>query len=103
MSEKYILKNGLNRMPIDFFMNNNEMSLNEKKAIMAHFEKGKRIVYAFVPSVDMVTGEKISEKNDDLYSDGVYSWNYSLPYHFEKYNIELDREFIDYVLGLVAR
>lgn len=85
-------------MGIEFFQNNTPMDPEDKKKILEYFKKGQHAGYAFIPSVDMVTGEEIYELCDDLIADGIYSWNRTLPYHFEKYDIPLKQEFIDYVL-----
>ena len=34
-----------------------------------------------------------------IYSDDVYKWNSSEIYHFEKYDMELDKDFIEYVMS----
>ena len=37
-------------------------------------------------------------KTRKFFDDGVYEWTNDEVYHFEKYNLELDPEFIQYVL-----
>ena len=48
---------------------------------------------------DVVTGELIESISLVAYKSGQWSWNSRDIYHFEKYNLELDPEFIQYVLN----
>lgn len=47
---------------------------------------------------DEITG-KIVNTGVNGYEDGVYYWDTRHIYHFEKYNLILDNNFIQYVLG----
>lgn len=48
--------------------------------------------------VDYLTGERISTAGNVFYSDEFYSWNDTLAYYVEKYNLKLPDEFIKYVV-----
>ena len=63
---------------------------------MDYLKRGK--ILAGCPGIlrDVFTGEKICG-GWLLYSDGVYSWESDIIYYYEKYNLRLPRDFIDYV------
>ncbi|MGN1457590.1 MAG: hypothetical protein ACI4XP_06515 [Acutalibacteraceae bacterium] len=54
------------------------------------------------PVVDVFTNEEL-EFVDNGFSDGVYLWYKSEIYHFEKYNLKLNDDFIEYVLNKVNK
>ncbi len=46
--------------------------------------------------IDKVTGEVVRSIVNNSYSDGEYEWSGADIYHFEKYNMPLSDEFINY-------
>lgn len=53
--------------------------------------------YSSAYVTDVVTNEKF-DKSDNAYTDGIYTWYDSWIYHFEKYDMKLNDDFIQYVL-----
>lgn len=49
--------------------------------------------------IDKVTGEAVKNIVNNSFSDGEYEWTASDIYHFEKYNMPLSAEFIEYFIN----
>lgn len=60
---------------------------NKGKATLVHMNRPK----------DVFTGEYIECENVAM-NDGKYSWNLALAYYVEKYNLQLNQDFIKHVL-----
>ena len=69
-----------------------------KSKILLYLRNGEVIAAAAGRAVDILTGEKIQEEWL-LFTDGVYQWDTSLIYHFNKYDIPLPQDFINHVLS----
>lgn len=78
---------------------NNGLSKNEREKIIHHLNAGKVCGYSSGFCTDYVTGKTDYTVTNDLYTDGVYFWSIDVLYHFKKYDYELKKEFIDFVLG----
>lgn len=72
--------------------------VNDKERIIAYLRKSPVSAYTSAPVVDVLTGEIVGE-SDNARSDGTYTWYESEMYHFEKYNLKLNDEFVQYVLN----
>lgn len=72
--------------------------IKNKERIIAYLRKAPVSAYTSAPVADALTGEIISEA-DNARSDGTYTWYESEIYHFEKYNLKLNDDFIEYVLN----
>lgn len=48
--------------------------------------------------IDEITGEDTGQ-DLQLYEDNDWTWDDSVIYHFEHYNMRLSEEFLDYVLS----
>lgn len=48
---------------------------------------------------DEITGEEVGPCVEG-YEDGVYYWDTREIYHFEKYNMELKNDFVEYVMNM---
>lgn len=72
--------------------------LHEKGAVLSFFRSMKPTAAAGGRFSDIKTGETI---NTDWfsYSSDIYSWSTSDIYHFEKYDLELKPEFVEYALA----
>ncbi|MBP3760240.1 MAG: hypothetical protein J6I55_01970 [Ruminococcus sp.] len=70
-----------------------------KEKILEYFKKyGVDAVTLTRCAVDYVTGKNLL--NSVLcHTDGIYIWTNEEVYHFEKYDIELKKDFIEYVLN----
>ena len=51
---------------------------------------------------DCKTGEILDTLEDLGYTDGEYSWSTQGIYHFEKYNLRLNEDFIQYVSKILG-
>ncbi len=71
-----------------------------EKAQVLKYMKSFSEPYSFTsqPVIDVFTNQKF-EYVDNGFSDGVYIWHRSQIYHFEKYNLKLNDDFIKYVLN----
>ncbi|MGN1457589.1 MAG: hypothetical protein ACI4XP_06510 [Acutalibacteraceae bacterium] len=75
-----------------------------EKAKILEYMKSFSEPYAFTtqPVIDVFTNEEL-EYTDNEFFDGVYFWYKSEIYHFEKYNLKLNDDFIEYVLNKVNK
>ena len=77
-------------------------SLDRKNDILDYMRSGNSpVLFTSQPVKDAVTGEEL-KKVDNGYSDGKYLWFESEIYHFDKYNLKLEDDFIKYVLNKSA-
>lgn len=53
--------------------------------------------YTSQPVIDRFTNQELDEINN-AFSDGTYTWYADEIYHFEKYNLKLNDDFIEYIL-----
>lgn len=70
----------------------------EKHKVLEYLKSFGKTAYTTSRVIDLFTGEEQSFI-DDARSDGVYMWRDSEIYHFEKYNLQLNDDFIKYVLN----
>ncbi len=56
--------------------------------------------YTSQPIIDRFTNRELDEINN-AFLDGIYTWYATEIYHFEKYNLKLNDEFIEYVLNKI--
>lgn len=80
----------------DYFQN---QPYKGQKAIAEYLRRGHAKMSAPGCSYDVVSGEMISASLDIL-TDGEYSWDSSLSYYVEKYNMRLPKEFEEKALGI---
>ena len=73
-----------------------EECIHEKDMILSYLKKGRYDGVACGSIFDYIRGES-KLKTIKLFTDGIYDWTDEEIYHFEKYNMELDPEFIKYV------
>ena len=57
-------------------------------------------LFTSAPVIDVFTDEEVTTA-DNGYSDGEYTWYESEIYHFDKYNLKLNDDFIEYVLNKI--
>ena len=67
----------------------------QKEILVAYLKSGVIEAAAAGRALDVLTGARIPEEWLS-YTDGTYHWDTSLIYHFEKYNIPLSGEFMQY-------
>ena len=70
----------------------------DKKIILEYLKKGT--VTSVSPSILIdVIDNKTKINNLCMMNDGKYAWRSDLIYYFEKYDLELQKDFIEYVLN----
>lgn len=74
---------------------------DEKQFILNYLKSGTVISAAAGTAKDVLTNEKIPGEWL-LLTDGVFSWGTDTIYYFEKYNIDLGRDFLDYLKNKLA-
>lgn len=73
---------------------------SQKKMILAYFKKySDEYTVVTRAAVDHLTGKNIASESARSYYDGVYAWTNEEVYLFEKYDLKLNGDFIDYVLN----
>ena len=78
--------------------NISEKPIREKDRILQFLKNGTYNGVRCSSIYDYIKNEP-TFKNINLYTDGVYEWDDEEIYHFEKYNMKLEDEFIKYVLS----
>ncbi len=72
--------------------------LPKKNIILSFMRNAPIIATPSLPVHDRMTGEEVFPANN-AYSDGIFTWYESDIYHFEKYNLKLNDDFIQHVLN----
>lgn len=54
------------------------------------------------PTTDFIKNKIFCEQSLMYYEKDGYTWSNEIIYHFEKYDLKLDEQFIDYVLNKVT-
>lgn len=72
--------------------------IKESKKVLEHLKNGKKGAVASGYAVDVISKERIAGELC-CFSDGKFGWRSDTIYYFEKYNLKLDDEFINYVLN----
>ena len=78
--------------------NISEKEIPQKNVVLRYLKSHKPTAYSPQECFDVVSGEKINEPLSCM-DDGVYYWRSDLIYYFEKYNLKLLDEFVDYVIA----
>ena len=91
-------------------ISNNEMQDNflsldikNKSQILSYMKSfSEPSAYTSQPVIDRFTNQEL-DKINNAFSDGTYTWYATEIYHFEKYNLKLNNDFIEYVLNNMTR
>lgn len=75
-----------------------ETPVSQKNKILSFMRKAPVVAYTSFPVYDRITGDEVFPANN-AHSDGNFTWYESEIYHFEKYNLKLNDDFIEYVLN----
>lgn len=75
-----------------------KLSPQTKQAVLKYLRSFNSVAIAAGYPEDIVTGEMVMIPYY-AYRDGEFCWNSSDIYHLEKYDIELNQEFVDKVLS----
>ena len=66
--------------------------------ITTYLNKGEVILMSPTSSIDIFSGERISQTKSIL-TDGEFSWSNSLVYYVQKYNLQLPADFLNKILN----
>ena len=72
--------------------------IQNKNDVLKYLRKGKITSCSPARPHDVITNEAINIPLNCM-TDGIYAWRSDVIYYFEKYNLKLDDDFIDYVLN----
>ena len=79
-----------------------EKSIPAKEKVLAYLKSFDPDCVAGMYLVDEVTGETIHSCVEG-YEDSEFYWDTREIYHFEKYNLHLDEDFVEYVVNYADR
>lgn len=74
-----------------------DRTIEEKSRVLAYMKSFKPDCAAGMSLKDEMTGE-VLDSGVSGYEDGVFYWDTRHIYHFEKYNLKLNDDFIEHVL-----
>jgi hypothetical protein len=98
---KYILNYDIDDLSAEAlkkqFMDN---PISNKVEILKYMKSLSPSIFTSAPVIDVFTDEEVKSA-DNGYTDGEYTWYESEIYYFEKYNLKLNDDFIEYVLSKV--
>lgn len=98
MKKKYITDVLVEKLSLpDLKENTSKYEIPEKQHILNYLRKASKYAYTSAPVRDAFTKTELSIIND-MYSDGEYYWAETEIYHFDRYNLQLNPEFIEYVI-----
>ena len=99
---KYIIDYDLEGVTVQEFKNLCSDAPSKKAEISNYLKSFNAWGYTTEPLSDILTGEIIQENGCASYTDGEYEWYDDWIYHFEKYNLKLNDDFIAHVLSKIA-
>lgn len=74
----------------------NKTNKPEDKELLLKYLKNGKVIGAIPGTMrDPIAGNKIP--GNEIFSDGEYEWKADLPYLVNKYNFQVDKDFIDHV------
>lgn len=94
VSDKSIKKIGVS----EFSKIISENPIDEKEKVLEYLKKFPEVAFTSEPVRDKYSN-KIVYDADNARTDGKYTWYESEIYHFEKYNLKLNDDFIQHVLN----
>lgn len=75
-----------------------DFAIKNKERILRYLKSGKTKFISPSAIVDIFTGKTVNIELC-IYTDGAYAWSSETMYYFEKYNLKLNQDFIDFVLS----
>lgn len=67
-----------------------------KQMILEYMKKQSVFSYTTAPAIDAYTGKIVADYDNGI-TDGEFYWHRLTEYYFEKYNLKLNDDFIEYV------
>lgn len=99
MQKKYIFNHSIKELHKDVLAKvTGKTPINGKEKILAYLKRFPECAFTSAPVKDAFTGKIVYDANNAR-TDGVFQWSESEIYHFEKYNLKLNNDFIEYVLN----
>lgn len=99
MVKKYIFDKSIKEMNSDELSNFiDESAINSKDTVLSYMKRFPECAFTSAPVKDAFTGEIVCDANNAR-TDGMYQWYESEIYHFKKYNLKLNEDFIHHVLN----
>lgn len=99
MAKKYVFDKSIKEMKHDELLKvTSKHAINNKDSILSYMKNFPECAFTSAPVKDAFTGEIIYDANNAR-TDGTYQWYESEIYHFEKYNLKLNDDFLQYVLN----
>lgn len=71
-----------------------DIQIENKETILEYLKRGTFNGVRCSSVYDYVSDEPIISEGTTLFTDGEYYWDSEEIYHFEKYNMELNKEFL---------
>ena len=99
MAKQYIFDRSIKELSKDeLAKTTSETALDGKEKVLAYLKQFPECAFTSAPVKDAFTGEVVYDANNAR-TDGTYQWYETEIFHFEKYNLKLNEEFIKYVLN----
>lgn len=99
MSKQYIFDHSIKELrKEDLAKATGKIPIDGKEKILAYLKRFPECAFTSAPVKDAFTGNVVYDANNAR-TDGVFQWSESEIYHFEKYNLKLNNNFIEYVLN----
>lgn len=96
---QYVVSIPVRKMTIQQFSEQTSaVPVTQKNRILSFMRNAPIIATPSLPVFDRLTGEEVYPANN-AHSDGTFTWYESEIYHFEKYNLKLNDDFIRHVLN----
>lgn len=98
---KYILNFDIDTLTADKISEHcTKHPIDRKDEIISYMKSGQKEWFTTACVYDIVTKQEI-DIPDTGYTDGEYLWYATEIYHFEKYNLKLNDDFIEHVLSKI--
>jgi len=98
MKKKYIFDKSIEELKKDELLKfTSNFAIDNKDVILSYMKRFSECAFTSAPVKDIFSGELVCNANNAR-TDGVYQWYENEIYYFEKYNLKLNDDFIEYVL-----
>lgn len=99
MPDKFIIDMDINKLSVSKFKQLiSDTEIKNKDTILNYLKRFPYSAYTSQPVYDRFSGKEVFSA-DNAHSDGYYTWYESEIYHFERYNLKLNDDFVEYVLA----
>ena len=101
MENKYLTNIDVNEMNIVQLESiTSDTPIEHKQEILMYLKSFPECAFTSQPVYDKFTKQNL-DSVDNAITDGIYTWYKSEIYYFEKYNLKLNNDFIEYVLDKI--